>query len=780
MNNLKQLTFLLVMALSLPCGANETEDISVYNVAWHTPSANSSESMPCGGGDIGLNVWVENGEILFYISRSGTFDENNEFLKLGRVRLSLSPEITAGNDFCQTLQLDRGAVLISGNNTETLIWVDVFRPVVHIEITGKKPVALKAAYENWRFEDFHPVEPQLRSTSFKHTRDDLDIITRKDVVETFDNRIIFYHRNRSDIDDIFDLTVREQKMESVKNEMFNPIKNLTFGGYLKGENIIFQGISEGQYLDTKYKSYNFAGSKAAVKHSIEIGIAVEQTPTLEDWKTLLNSIEKDALKNRQTAKINTQDWWKQFWNRSYIFIDGDSTDEHWQVARNYNLFRYQLGCNAFGKYPTKFNGGLFTFDPSLIKEKNRGTPDHRDWGGGTMTAQNQRLVYWGMLRSGDFEMMKSQFDFYLRSLKNAELRSMIYWNHGGACFTEQIENFGLPQFYEYSLWSMFKRPDNFDAGIQYNPWINYLWDTVFEFCMMIIETERYNNQDITEYIPLIESCLAFFDEHYRYEAAKRGPNIFDSRRRYIFYPSTACETYKMAYNPTTVICALRSVITRILELPEKYVTTANRNRWTAMLRQIPPVPMREVDGHKMLAPAENWQLINNIEAPQLYPVFPWSFYGLGKPDIEIARNTYFFDPHVVQQKSVESWKQYPIFAARLGLTEEADSLIRLKLKDSERRFPTFWGPGHDWVPDHNWGGSGMIALQEMLMQTDGKKIYLLPAWNCAWNVRFKLHAPYQTTVEAELKDGKIVNLKVSPAERLKDVEIIPTVFLHNN
>ena len=29
------------------------------NVIWNTPSHNSSESMPCGGGDIGMNIWVE-------------------------------------------------------------------------------------------------------------------------------------------------------------------------------------------------------------------------------------------------------------------------------------------------------------------------------------------------------------------------------------------------------------------------------------------------------------------------------------------------------------------------------------------------------------------------------------------------------------------------------------------------------------------------------------------------------------------------------------------------
>lgn len=56
---------------------------------WTEQSKNSSESMPCGGGDVGLNVWVENDELFFYISRSGTFDENNTLLKQGRIRIRL-------------------------------------------------------------------------------------------------------------------------------------------------------------------------------------------------------------------------------------------------------------------------------------------------------------------------------------------------------------------------------------------------------------------------------------------------------------------------------------------------------------------------------------------------------------------------------------------------------------------------------------------------------------------------------------------------------------------
>jgi len=107
------------------------------------------------------------------------------------------------------------------------------------------------------------------------------------------------------------------------------------------------------------------------------------------------------------------------------------------------------------------------------------------------------------------------------------------------------------------------------------------------------------------------------------------------------------------------------------------------------------------------------------------------------------------------------------------LTDEAKRLNKLKLANGPYRFPAFWGPGFDWSPDHNWGGSGMIGLQEMLLQTtDDGKILLFPAWPCEWNVHFKLHAPKNTTVEAELRDGKLKILSVVPENRKQDVLVM--------
>ena len=69
-----------------------------YNQIWTSQSENSSQSMPLGGGDIGLNVWVEKGDLYFYISRSGTFDEHNTLLKLGRVKVALEPNPFKDNE----------------------------------------------------------------------------------------------------------------------------------------------------------------------------------------------------------------------------------------------------------------------------------------------------------------------------------------------------------------------------------------------------------------------------------------------------------------------------------------------------------------------------------------------------------------------------------------------------------------------------------------------------------------------------------------------------------
>ena len=113
--------------------------------------------------------------------------------------------------------------------------------------------------------------------------------------------------------------------------------------------------------------------------------------------------------------------------------------------------------------------------------------------------------------------------------------------------------------------------------------------------------------------------------------------------------------------------------------------------------------------------------------------------------------------------------------AYLGLTEDARKNLVSRSRNSHKgsRFPAFWGPNFDWIPDQDHGGVLMKATQAMLMQCDGESIFLLPAWPPQWDVSFKLHAPRQTTVECDVKGGKITRLHVTPESRRKDVTIRP-------
>lgn len=160
--------------------------------------------MPCGGGDIGMNVWVEEGDVLFYLSRSGTFDENNCLLKQGRFRIRLSPNpFKETKEFRQELMLNDGFVEISAEGTRIQIWADVFHPVVHVEIVNARPLQAEIFYENWRYRDRPIRKGEGQQCSYKWAPPQ-GAVTSADTIRPLPNSqfftlnsplITFYHRN---------------------------------------------------------------------------------------------------------------------------------------------------------------------------------------------------------------------------------------------------------------------------------------------------------------------------------------------------------------------------------------------------------------------------------------------------------------------------------------------------------------------------------------------------------------------------------------------------------
>ncbi|MCF7975074.1 MAG: DUF5703 domain-containing protein, partial [Phycisphaerae bacterium] len=559
-----------------------------------------------------------------------------------------------------------------------------------------------------------------------------------------------------------------------------------------GEGFIPAGTGQGTYQGTPYQSWHLKSEKARTKHHILIATHIEQARTLKAWHEHLDETVTKASQNPQAAFDKTVAWWHDFWERSHIFVQPDAPDAAnpvWQMSRNYQLFRYQLGGNAFGEYPTKFNGGNLIFDPVLVNKNAAYEPDWRQWGGAVHTAQNQRLLYWPMLKAGDFDAILPQFELYRKGLPGATARVKTHFGHNGAVFPEYMSApgivfgagwgwegdghrargeeipFGDPRATGALGYKTFA-----EEGVMANQSCAYHWESQVEHAYMILEYHRFSGRDISQYMPFVKAAVIFFDEHYQLRQKMRTGEPLDEKGKLVIYPSTSCESYRGAKNPSDLLAGLRACVTSLLALEETYVSLEEKAYYRAFLNRIPDYAFEEQGGRRVMKPAETWLKEANQELPQFYPLFPFNQFRLGDSEIETFKNTYALAP-AFRKGVIQSWHQDGIFFARMGMTEQAADYNTRKLKDSPRRYPTFWGPGHDWVPDHNWGGSGMIGLQEMLMQTIGDQILLFPAWPKVWDVDFKLNAPNKTTVEGTLKNGKLTELRVIPESRRKDIII---------
>ncbi len=427
-----------------------------------------------------------------------------------------------------------------------------------------------------------------------------------------------------------------------------------------------------------------------------------------------------------------------------------------QIARGYALQRFIQACAGRGNSPITFTGTIFTVDARHGKEQF--DADYRRWGG-PYWFQNTRLAYWPMLASGDTEMMLPLFRMYMEALPLAKARTRAYFEHDGACFPETMYFWGAYANDNFG-WNRKGKPVSHCD----NTYIRHYWSGALELVALMLEHHAYT-QDAdfarTTLIPFAREAIAFYDRHY--------PR--DEVGKLLLKPAQALETWQQCINPLPPIAGLHYDLERLLALPAELVGAEPRKAWQRLRGELPDLPKEQIDGGEILLPATKvLQGARNSENPELYAVFPYRLYGVGKPDIEVGRAT--FARRRVRRTG--GWTQDPIQAAYLGLADVASGYTAQNFarKDPGSRFPAFWGPNFDWIPDQDHGSVALIALQAMLMQVEGREILLFPAWPKGWDVDFKLCAALRTTVEGVYRDGKLQTLTVTPESRRKDVVVL--------
>jgi len=357
---------------------------------------------------------------------------------------------------------------------------------------------------------------------------------------------------------------------------------------------------------------------------------------------------------------------------------------------------------------------------------------------------------------------------YREQLPLQRHRTRTYFNHGGAHYPETTMFWGAEVSAHYG-WTPFEKRARPEAECSY---LTYYWSGGIELVLIMLEYLQYTRGDefAREYLlPIADAVTEFFDLHY--------PR--DSNGKIRFEPAQALETWHEAVNPLPEIAGLAYLLDRLLNgrtltpsprLPGEGETL--RARWTRMLGELPPIPIGEKGAKRVILPAERFEKKKNVENPELYCIFPYRLFGVGKPDLQLARDTFAARLH----QSHDCWSQDDIQMALLGLTGQASEWITARASaasHSDSRFPGFWNAFHDWIPDMDHGGVLQTALQLMLMECEGEEIRLLPAWPKEWDADFKLRAPFQTTVEGKVRGGRIVDLRVTPESRRADV-IMPS------
>ena len=745
-----------LLAAALPAAAVDT-------LTWTSPSRDSLDSMPLPGRHgAGANVWVQDGSVWIYLAHNGAYDEQARLLKLGCLRLTPVGTTLGGAGFRQTLATDTGTITIQqGEGFSARLWFADQTLVV--TTTTAEREALDVAFATWRDQ---PKKDLLLDFLGKHAM-------RADRIDADGDGLRWWHRNlESDVD-----VPARAAAQGIPADAVHDVTTMRVSG---GALEVDGGLSVPVAAPVAWQAWQgtaWTGRTAPRTHqtlAVRLGGAVDGDP--QAWQR-----EARALLEPQALAAARQDEdrrWASFWDRSHLEINptAGEDDPGFRIGRNYRLFRFMLACNRDGELPLLFNGGIFTVDnhPGRITGNNNdelpitkagtSTPDFRRWMFCSFMSQNQRWLGWPTLANGDADLLAPTLRYYRERAATAAARARRQGAEG-VVYPEPMDVWGLC--------CVAPRTDGL-CGAKH---LTYHFSMMLEHAWMALQAHDALGIPLDADLPWIAGTVRFFDSFYRAQERQRSGRDLDAEGHLVITPGNALEFGQGTVNAIDAVAGLTRVTGGLLALPD--LPADLRGQLERLQAALPPLPTGTRHGRPALLPARSVEReYNRWEPVEMYAAWPYRMVGITRPEtLALARDTWASTPdHRYRLCGQDySWMANVANMAALGLPEEARTRALWKMANSaapQARFPAFFGPGHDWLPDHNWGGSGMTGVQEMLLAPEPGprgKLHLFPAWPLDWDVRFKLHAPGSTVVEGELQGGRLVRLEVTPASRAADI-----------
>ena len=377
----------LIFAVGLAMAQDNLDD---YNVVYDSPSKDATGSMPIGNGVVGANVWVDEktGDVLMYVSRTDSFSEASRLLKLGLVRIKITPNpFLTKEPIEQKLNLRLGRLEIKSGKLWINIYADSTRPVIWIDQGGPNSEKAQVTVESWRKQKKQLLGGELDSSwTMRGSKNPV-----WEAADTFKIDLV-YHRNETTI---VPLSLEHQGLSAASASVSDPLLNRSFG----------------------IKKFDFGGvSGRGINREMTAIVALcAQTKTAAEFEKMFDKVIPAKEPWDFEPESRTAKWWQTFWNRSYIFVSGDgglpavTTNRPLRIGADSgggNLFRGAMKQQSF------FDRAL---TPTQIKTLSQGQPidgnliQKMSIKGNVSAVDNEILFKGGFLESDSIKPGKNGF-----------------------------------------------------------------------------------------------------------------------------------------------------------------------------------------------------------------------------------------------------------------------------------------------------------------------------------------------------------------------------------
>ena len=462
-------------------------------------------------------------------------------------------------------------------------------------------------------------------------------------------------------------------------------------------------------------------------------------------------------------------WWRQFWARSYFEPDATKI-ELLRHRASFDLFRYYTACCTSDRRetPARFQIELFRYHLRQHKWLTLG-----------LCAVEMYQSVFGTMRTGDWETLRSEFNFFDENLPSYRDQARRTQGVGGAFIPMSNQPWTNLAPQPPAL-----NKARIEVDAPYNG--DNPAGSLFMLALGCDYADVSNDSRFTGEIlrPLASEVMEYFQ--LRYPSGKDGKIAFD--------PCNAGETWRAVRNPAEIICAFRFALPRLISVGEKHGwPESTLAQWRAMLAAAPMIPRGqlkfddptikpEILPGNLLVPAEDmhgckpyvlpWRPKGkpvydmNVQQTELFAIWPTKLMLRNDADYAVAKESY--EVRRWQHSPPGGWQLDVVHAACLGLRSEVGKWFGPHF---DQTFPFPCGlaselappnPARKGIPDYpslQGMGTGVIPVLEMLLSDFPEKVIILPCWDPKVAVRYALFSPYAGKVTVDYAPERGANVK---------------------